>query len=128
MLAGYNNQQLNALRRDIFKPTIPSHLKKICDSPSEDAEHLFGDNIQEKLSEIKADNALREEFVSKPSSTAARGKTVVRNNKGDNRTRPYDRDEGSNYNASQKSRGGQETGQRQKHQDCSNDCSTKSKA
>ena len=117
MLAGYNNQQLNALRRDIFKPTIPSHLKKICDSPPEEAENLFGDNIQDKLTEIKADNALREEFFYKPSSSAARGKTAVRNNRGDNRTRPYDREEGSNCKASQKSRGGQETGQHPKHRD-----------
>ena len=71
MLAGDGNQQLNSLRRSIFKPTIPAHLKKICDSPPEDAENLFGDNIQEKLTEIKADNALREEFKSKPFSSSS---------------------------------------------------------
>ena len=124
MLAGDNNQQLNALRRSIFKPTIPTHLKKICDLPPEDAEKLFGDNIQEKLSEIKADNALRDEFKSKPSFSggSSRGKTPIRHNKGDNRQHPYEynQEESSNYRASQKSRGGQETGQRQRQQDRSN--------
>ena len=122
MLAGDGNQQLNALRRDVFKPSIPPHLKKICDSSSEDAENLFGDNIQEKLTEIKADNALRDEFVKK-SDVASTTKGKVSKSRGDNRFSPYERSEdggSSNFKASHKSRGGQDQGQRTKQADRSN--------
>ena len=115
MLAGDTNQLINTARRESFKPFIPQSIKKICDDPSEEAEHLFGDNIQQRLTEIKEENQLRSEFIVKKTPPAP-SKGKIKSVKGDHRYSPYERQEeessssSSNYKASQKSRGSNQSG------------------
>ena len=113
MLAGDTNQLINTARREAFKPFIPQSIKKICDDPSEESENLFGDNIQQRLAEIKEENQLRNEFVVKknqPATTKGKVKSV----RGDHRYTPYEKQDdessASNYKASQKSRGSNQSG------------------
>ena len=106
-LAGETNQRLNQLRRDYYKPSIPPHLKSLCDKAKETESELFGDNLEEKLKVIKGENSLREEFKKKPATSTFKSP----NPKKENRYSPYEKKDkpwiSSNYKASQKSRGGQ---------------------
>ena len=54
IMAGNTNQLSNTARREPFKSWIHQDIKKICDDPSEEAENLFWDNIQQRLTEIKS--------------------------------------------------------------------------
>ena len=66
MFAGKTNIQLNAHRREMFKPSLPASLKCIVDQPSEEtSEYLFGDNLKDRVTKIKGDYSMRQEFVKK---------------------------------------------------------------
>ena len=70
ILAGKSNLQLNTHRREAFKPSIPADLKRLVDKPTEDSRQwLFGDNIKERLAEIRGENSIRQEFMKKDNIT-----------------------------------------------------------
>ena len=66
MFAGKTSIQINAHRREMFKPSLPASLKCIVDQPSEEtSEYLFGDNLKDRVTKIKGDYSMRQEFVKK---------------------------------------------------------------
>ena len=75
-LAGKTNQQINTHRRDSFKPSIPPELRKLNESPEEDSEWLFGDNLKEKVSQVKGENLVRDEFLRKWGSSKCKQKVT----------------------------------------------------
>ena len=75
-LAGKTNQQINTHRRDSFKPSIPPELRKLNESPEEDSEWLFGDNLKEKVSQLKGENLVRDEFLRKWGSSKGKQKVT----------------------------------------------------
>ena len=101
ILAGDTQQQLSKARKDNFRSFLPQHLKKLCEEDAEDSEFLFGDDLQQKLKEIKAENELKTEFSKKVTNN----NSYEKGNKG--RYHPYERKEetSSNSKASPKSRG-----------------------
>ncbi len=117
LLAGETNQRLNQHRRNLFKPLIVKHLKTICESPKEDAKELFGDNINERLTEIEKENALKEKFAPSPKKEV--GKSLKTFKKPEARYEPYHNKEikSSNFKASHKTQGGQFSGQKKDMRD-----------
>ena len=66
ILAGCTNLQINGHRRDSFKPSISKDLKNIAEQPEEDSSKwLFGDNLKDRLTQIRGDNSIRQEFMKK---------------------------------------------------------------
>lgn len=63
-LAGMANQQINQMRRDLIKPTLPPVFRKLADSVDESAEFLFGDSLTQSMDilekESKVKNLLKE--------------------------------------------------------------------
>ena len=115
ILAGATNQQINEIRRNNFKPNLPTHLKRISKETHKETKELFGDDIKEKLAEIEVENKLREQFTKK--NTTSSGKEKASSTKGDYRYKPYEKKDeessrnSSNYKTSQKPRGGRSSGQ-----------------
>ena len=63
LLSGKTNELITKHRRTAFKPSIPSELKGILDLPAQpDNLLLFGDNLQERLADIRKQNLLKQEF------------------------------------------------------------------
>ncbi len=94
ILAGETNSLFNNTRRNAFRPSIKAELKGVTDEPAEEPEEfLFGDNLREKVSEIKGDNTVRKEFEKKKETP----KKPITNKKW-----------GGNERAPQKSRGSYE--------------------
>ena len=108
-LAGKTNQQINTHRRDSFKPSIPPELRKLNESPEEDSERLFGDNLKEKVSQLKGENLVRDEFLRKWGSS--KGKQKVTRFTPCNKRSQEESQHRSNFKAPQKSRGGSAPGQ-----------------
>ena len=120
-LAGRMNQQINKHRRDSFKPSIPLELKKLVDIPNTgDSAMLFGDNLKERIDEVKGENSVRNEFIKK-NTYIQRSKQPT--STGNNRFNPYTKkndhakesnyqyqESRSNYRTPQKSRGGSSQG------------------
>lgn len=57
-LAGNVSQQLNQVRRDFIKPTLPREYKKLASEADETSELLFGSGLCEKLEKLKKENNL----------------------------------------------------------------------
>ena len=57
-LSGKANQNLLKMRRAALKLHISQEMRKICDGIEEDATQLFGDNLEDKLKKVQAENAL----------------------------------------------------------------------
>ena len=57
-LSGKTNQLIMTQRRDAFKQHIPKDMRKICDDPDENATKLYGNNLDEKLTKVQAENKL----------------------------------------------------------------------
>ena len=78
-LAGKTNQLIMTQRRDAFKKHIPKEMRKICDDPDENAVALYGDNLEERLTKVQAENklykALEEKEQKKPSVKSGNSKT-----------------------------------------------------
>ena len=109
-LAGESNQRINHIRRMTYKPTIPTHLKSLADKALETEEELFGDNLEEKLKTIKAENTLKAEL----SKTTATFKKPANSNKFshyDRKDKPSSSSSSGNARSSSKSRWGHAAGQ-----------------
>ena len=81
-LSGRMNTMLNTHRREGFKFSIPVEKKAIVDLPVQpESEHLFGDDLEDRLSAIKKKNQLKKEFTQKSTPAVPSKKTVPSNNK-----------------------------------------------
>ena len=76
-LAGKTSQQLNAHRRESFKPSLPTDLKKLVEKPGTESTWLFGENLKERMAMVRGDNTVREAFEKKeyryPAKSADKG-------------------------------------------------------
>ena len=64
-LAGRTNIKISTHRRESFKSSIPKELNKLVDQPevkNTDSTLLFGDNLKNRMEEIKGDNSVRKEL------------------------------------------------------------------
>ena len=120
-LAGKANQQMNSHRRESFKTSIPLDLRKLTQLPTEQSVWLFGDNLKDRIAEVKLENSTRNEFTKK--STTYKTKQYVKGG-ATARYTPYSytkqddrqqQSQSSNYKSSQKSRGGALQGYRPKN-------------
>ena len=57
-LAGNVSEQINQVRRDFIKPTLPREYKKLALEADETSELLFGSSLCEKLEKLKKENNL----------------------------------------------------------------------
>ena len=66
ILAGKTNTMINKIRREAFRPSLPEDLKEVAEEPTEEPEEfLFGDNLKERVLQIKGDKSVRNEFEKK---------------------------------------------------------------
>ena len=111
-LAGKTSQQINSHRRDSFKPSIPPELRKLMESPEEESEWLFGDNLKDRFSQLKGENSIRDEFLRKRSSSkgklkATRFTPYTKRSQDESQDSSFNRiPQRSNYKAPQKPPGG----------------------
>ena len=56
--AGKLSQQINQIRRDLIKPSIPIDYKKLASEADETSELLFGSGLCEKMEKLKKQNQL----------------------------------------------------------------------
>ncbi|MCJ8345652.1 hypothetical protein MJH12_08930 [bacterium] len=64
-LAGRTNIKISTHRRESFKSSIPKELSKLVDQPEDkntESTLLFGDNLKNRMEEIKGDNSIRKEL------------------------------------------------------------------
>ena len=58
-LVGNVNQALNQYRREIVKPTLPSHFVKIAESADDFSAYLFGESLTEKMDRLQKESRIK---------------------------------------------------------------------
>ena len=111
-LSGKTNQLIMTQRREAFKQHIPKDLQKICDDPDENASKLYGDDLEDKLQKIQAENkifkVLDEKDQKKPTSAkSGNSKTYQKprggsNNQKDGYSRKKEGDQGKDKDKDQR--------------------------
>ena len=91
-LSGKVSQNINQLRKDLIKPSLPTKYIKLTTMGDESTELLFGDSISESLESLNKENKLR----SLLHENQANKKT------GYTQKRKFDQTESSNYRFSSK--------------------------
>ena len=72
-LSGKMNVMMNTHRRESFKISIPAEKKSIIDLPVQpESEHLFGDDLEDRLNVIKKKNQLKKEFARTPAAVSTK--------------------------------------------------------
>ena len=65
--------QIDQVRRELYKPVLPSSLKDLISCPLGDNAELFGDNLKDRQKEIIANNELSQSLAEMP-ATATYGR------------------------------------------------------
>ena len=60
--------QIDQVRRELYKPVLPSSLKDLISCPLGDNAELFGDNLKDRQKEIVASNELSQSLAEKPAT------------------------------------------------------------
>jgi hypothetical protein len=74
-------QEISQMRRDRMRFDLGTSVKGLCNTPTEESVKLFGDDIQEKLKELKDVKSIGSQITKKPFL-------------GGSRPKPYDRQQG----------------------------------